>query len=442
MYRYCTYILLVMSCLVVIAGRSEALAHDDNASSITVMATKYAKMEIVVGIVSHNDVIANIARTVKKDLEFQGQCSVKIIQFPKTPSKKMVKELFKQGHPLVVFIDETGSDALHWHVYQTCDATLAKKNVLKKRGEAVRGWAHNLSDELWLALTNTPGFFSTKIAYCKMVTRPGKSCIKQVCIADYDGSHEELVVDSPSIQLAPRWGYDLTKPMLFYSECTQTNIRLMVTDLHKHRRVVSSFDGLNMLPSFARGGDEVVYCLSRGSGCCQLYHYCKGELKNLTNNYANNLSPSFAPSGKVIYFCSDLRAGFPELYSYTMETKQLERLSTGDYCIGPTYCEATGKVAYSRTVQGTLQIFIYDVATKTHEQITFNSGNKQECSWSPCGQHVLYAVSSDGKSSLAMIHCATKVVRGISSSSSNCTYPSWSPLYKEFPVMAEQVLRA
>ena len=50
-------------------------------------------------------------------------------------------------------------------------------------------------------------------------------------------------------------------PVLFYSENTLSNSRLMMSNMFGKRRVVCSFDGLNMQPAFSEDGNEIVFCL-------------------------------------------------------------------------------------------------------------------------------------------------------------------------------------
>ena len=78
-----------------------------------------------------------------------------------------------------------------------------------------------------------------------------------------------------------------------------------------------------MLPAFSPDGKAVIYCATRGSGSCQLYHWSNKILKKLTHNEGNNFSPIFADDGKTIYFSSDFETGKPQIYSYDMQNAQL-----------------------------------------------------------------------------------------------------------------------
>ena len=85
----------------------------------------------------------------------------------------------------------------------------------------------------------------------------------------------------------------LHRPFLFYSENTNANMRMMAVDMHKKKVIASNFDGLNMLPAFSPDGKAVVYCATRGSGNCQLYHWSHKTLKKLTHNTGNNFASGF-----------------------------------------------------------------------------------------------------------------------------------------------------
>ncbi len=287
--------------------------------------------------------------------------------------------------------------------------------------------------------------FSTKIAFAQTTKGPKNKSIKHIYVADYDGSHKELLIDTPTINVAPRWNADQNNPLLFYSEYTNTNVRLMVSDIQKRRKPVTNADGVTMLPAFTKNGKKVVYCSSRGDGNCQLYFYKKGKLRRVAFKDkktgkslldGNNISPTISADGKTIYFCSDFQTGRPQIYAYHIRNRKLERLTTGGYCASPNYSEKRNAIAYAKIVSGTMQLFIYDLAHKTHTQITHDSGNKEECSWSPCGNYLVFSVENRDKSRIAMHNLLTKKRSYLTAQSSYCCYPAWSSYYAEFPAVS------
>ena len=122
---------------------------------------------------------------------------------------------------------------------------------------------------------------------------------------------------------------------------------------------------------------------------------------------------------------------------YHLDTDTLERVTEGGYCVAPRYSIKAKKLAYSKTVNQVLQIFVYDTVTKTHTQLTTDRGNKEECSWSPCGTKILYSVEELGKGGrIAMMSLLSKEKHYLTGVSEQCSFPDWSPIYYEFPVMS------
>ena len=153
-----------------------------------------------------------------------------------------------------------------------------------------------------------------------------------------------LPVATSTVNVAPRWNKDFDNPLLFYSEHTNENVRLVVVDMEGRRKVVSNLDGINMLPAFSPDGKKVVFCASRGGGTCQLYYYEKGVFKKLTNNAGNNIAPTFSQDAKELFFCSDFETKGPQIYCYTFATEKLERITNGGYCVSPS-C-SPGKISW------------------------------------------------------------------------------------------------
>jgi tol-pal system beta propeller repeat protein TolB len=255
-------------------------------------------------------------------------------------------------------------------------------------------------------------------------------------VADFDGTHEQMIVNTPTINIAPRWNHDRRHPLVFYSDYTPTNVRLKMASLDKKSMIASDFDGLNMIPAFCEDGTKVVYCASRGDGSCQIYYCDKDTFKNITHNYGNNVSPSLSADGKLVFFCSDYELKTPQLYVHNVETNSTERLTKGGYAVSPRYSSQANKVAYAQRIDGIMQLFTYDVASKTHEQLTFDSLNKQEAAWSPCGNWLIYGVKQQGKKGrIAMLNRHSKEQMYLTKAEEDCSYPDWSPRYAQFPVV-------
>jgi TolB protein len=405
---------------------------------LTISGAQQTHMPIAIIVLdATSDELNTIATIIKKDLQFTGQFQPCIKKFnaelPKKQLRKEMKKLCAAGTPLALCINTTSPNNIEWRLYDTIQISMIAGKKYKKKGTVVRGWAHAIADDAWKMLTSNDGFFSSRLAYCKDSKNDKGHTIRKVYITDFDGTNEELLVDLPTVCVGPRW--HTKKPRLFYSEYADTNVRLMSTSMQKKRKTISSLDGINMLANLSPDGEAVIYCSSRGDGSCQLYYYKNGTLKRFTNNTGNNVSPVFI-NEDLICFCSDFQTGSPQIYIGNRATGHLQRITQGGYCTSPAYCPKTNKIAYHKMIHGTMQIMIYDCATKTHTQLTTSAGNKHEACWSPCGTQLLFAhENADNKSRLAVLNVLTNRTTYLTSAHDQCSYPHWSPCYSTFPVV-------
>lgn len=400
-----------------------------------VQAQQHAKMPLLlVSVTGEGSLDERLIDMLAHDLGYSDQFAIQTERVARLGSKAQIKELFKKGYPLAVFLKPgSSSGAIEWRIYDTAAARMVAGKSYTKRGSMLRGWAHNIADALWPALTGYQGMFSSRIAFCKEERGRNGALLKHIYVADYDGSYQQKLITTPTVNVAPRWNNDKNFPLLFYSEFTSQNVRLMRCDMKKRRAVASNFEGLNILPAFSDDGKRVVYCASRASGSCQLYYYDGGTLKQLTNK-GNNLSPTLC--GDTVYYCSDAHGGSPAIYRYNLINKKSERLTTGASCMSPAYCKANNKLAYCKNIKGTMQIMVYDFVTKTHQQCTFKPGDKSECCWSPCGNYLMFCAERAKRRGIYVLNVHTRACNDVSvMTQASCSYPAWSPVYDEFPVV-------
>lgn len=403
------------------------------ALQVCARATKHAAMPLLlVGykVAPADGAMHVILKQVQNDLSFTQQFRTDL-KF----ERMLNYQDWQKKYPIIVILRRKDKRNFSWQLYDgTCKKMLAEGSVVAQ--ESDRAYAHALADAVWKELTGCEGFFSTRIAYCKEVLKDNK-VLKHIFIADYDGSHEQLLVDDPAVVIAPRWNQGKANPLLFYSEFTDTNVRMMYADIHKNKHVACDFDGTSMLPTFAKDGSRVVFCASNGNGTTQLYTIVGGKAKKLTNNSGNNFCPTLAEDGNTVYFCSDCGLSQPSLFAYDLQTKKLNIIPQTAGCESPCYCPLGKRVAYCKNVKGVMQLFVYDTVRQTHCQLSDDAGCKQSVSWSPCGNYLLYArQDAQGKNSLCIMHAGTRRTYPLATVGGNVSYPNWSPRYTRYPAVA------
>lgn len=365
--------------------------------------------------------------------------AITVQKFSTIPSSSAIKKLFST-FPLALFINTIDDTALEWRLYDTQHAHMIKGGKLSLHNVSLQGHAEHVVDQVWTLLTGQTGFFSTRIAFCREIKKSDKRRVKQLClIPPYFDPQKHNINDWIQILVeggklfGPRWNRDQYAPLVLYSEGTHSNVRLVSVNLNKQRRIVSNLEGLNLLPTFSFDGKTVVYCLSK-NGKSQLYQYALDQLSNtyelkpLVMNEGNNISPYLCSNGDVV-FCSDFKSKKPQICIYRASAAQIETITSEGYCTCPTVNEKSGLIAYCKNVQGYMQIFVYRINTKTHEQLTTDRTNKEECSWSSCGNYLTYSVDDGKTSRIAILNFITRERAFLTPESENCTYPNWSPFY-------------
>jgi TolB protein len=391
-------------------------------------ANKTRKMNIIVAVVGNDTSdMRTVSETVKDDLGFTGQFDPSCLQISKLSSKKELLSYHSKAPLLLVLSDVPKKQHLEWRLYETKSARMVAGKKIERKGSIARGWGHVAADQVLEALTDQKGPFSTQLVYCK--EDPLEKNKTKICVADFNTKHEKVLADLSTLAIAPRWNGDAYKPVILYSEYTLSNMRLMSLDMEGKRTVATNFDGLNMLPSFSKDGKEAVLCLSvEGSSQIYKYYYNKQkkrpEYLRLTDNDGNNLSPTLMENGDIL-FCSDYETRRPQIYIMSKKGK-IQKISEGGCCTSPTYNEYQRKIAYSKLINGVSQILVYDLETEMTQQITKDLAHKEEASWSPCGNYLVFSVTDKTSKRLAIESLLTGQRRFITDNKHRYSYPSWS----------------
>ncbi len=380
-----------------------------------------------------------VSEAFTRALTYTDQFVVDLDYQIERPKKQDVLAYKASDYNAVLLVSENESEhAYEWRLFDTKKAAMQKGFRVPKEGKVERGWGYALADSLITAMTNSKPFACSKLTYCE-TTKKGESI---VWVTDFDGTHAQQLSKSKRQIIASSWNKDPENPLVLYSKYTPLNIQLISCSLDKNEIVASSFDGLNMQPAFSNDGKEVVLCLSR-DGSSQLYHYgFNKDLKQvgytrLTYNTGNNFGPTFLDNGNLV-FCSDFELGRPQLYYLDRKDDSIERLTQGQACVSPQYSSVNHSLVYSKMVQGTMQLFLYDLNLKKEKQITFDAGHKQECAWLACGNYIGFVAQEGEKTRrIATYSLLTGKKKYITSPDRHCSYPSWSVIYRALPVVAQ-----
>lgn len=428
------------------AGQNQKKIERKDSFEITVQEKKrqYQALECLMLKIGERDELEKLCKMIKFDLEFTDQLKIDLKHAREIPSDRVLNKLSKEGVALFFSAQLHQNGAGQEVEIQVKDpssgmAVFEKRYPFTENDLIYQG--HAIADDLMPVLCGEKGPHMSSLAYCKQIA-PSR---KVLCVSDYAGCKEKVVIDGRTINVAPRW--HTKAPCLFFSQFTRHNSRLMSIDLKtKQQKIVCSYDGLNMQPSFSDDGIKVVLCFS-SKGNSELYLYdqviCsklkRRVFKKLTNNNGNNVSPCLLPSGDVV-FCSDFEFGRPQVYLLDGKTLETRRLTNGKgYCAAPSFCSKTNDIVYTRYARGVFQLFSLNLgqANPVEKQLTFNEGDKLEPVWSECGKYIAFTYNCGEKKTthfvrqIAIFNLASQKFHVITSGNEPKSYPTWvnSPLY-------------
>ncbi len=410
--------------------------------------------------------LTKLAKIIKYDLDFTDQLDVDLKKSKQKLSPKIQEKLFNKGFSLILYLDkicksnartfrqssafskvssnkqgerETKAKQGDWEIKlkielkdASSDTTIFEKEFLCDKKNAVYD-GHKISDELLPVLTGEKGICLSSLTYCKRISLKHQI----ICVSDYACKREKTVVAARTVNVAPRW--HTKAPILFYSQFTRINNRLMSVDLKNRRhKVICSYDGLNMQPSFSQDGTRAVLCLSGGKNSeIYLYDYalCKKFNKRLfvqlTFNKGNNASPCLLPNNDVI-FCSDFEFGAPQIYCLNRKARKAYRLTSGrGYCAAPSYCAKNDSVVYTRALNRVFQLFTLNLDDLEEKQLTFGPGDKHEPAFSECGRFVVFSYDQEYKKGhktfqIAVLNRHSGNIRVLTTGKEPKTFPRWS----------------
>ena len=385
--------------------------------------------------------LTKYADLLANHLERSGQfkLSVKGVSEPKTQAE--LNQALDKSYPLQIFLSREGTTHIAWRLYDVPDAHLIKGMKYAKRGNALHGHVDNIADQLWPVLTKQAGSFSTKIGYVKRKKGVSKRARSVVCVVNSDGSQEQELIKRLGTYVGLYWHHDKTTPCLFCSEFARSNVRLISANFQGRKKMVLNVPGTCVGISVSHDNNNAVYCRS---GVIWRYFYNaneqKSEHKILIKNDGKNVSPTLLENGDII-FCSDsrkIRRGYPnakgpQICHYHASDDSITLITDNGFCVGPSYCALTRKIAYSKKINGAMQLFVYDWRTKEHQQITFDGANKIDCCWSPCGNYLVFCEQLGRVSQIVLIHVAMRKKTYLTRSEDYCSCPSWSPIYDIVP---------
>jgi TolB protein len=304
---------------------------------------------------------------------------------------------------------------------------------------------HQLADTIHKTLFGTDGVANTRILYT-LKTKHGNNWNSEVWEIDYDGFNKrQVTIDSgysvTPLYVPPKPGFH-TGAIFFVSYKTgQPKIYYQGLTDDQPRRF-TYLKGNQLMPAISRQRDKLAF-ISDITGNPDLFIQAfspdKGAIGKPYQIFSSHLatqgSPTFSPDGNKIAFVSN-KDGSPRIYVIEVpepgkslnDIKPALITKRNRESTAPSWSPDGTKIAYCAVVQGTRQIWVYDLITREERQVTHGSGNKENPMWAPNSLHLVFNSSDKGSCDLYLINLnqidATKITCG----DGEKRFPCWEPI--------------
>ncbi len=383
------------------------------------------KVMLLLGVIGDQEKkMDSFLKKLTHNISYSGQLAITQKAFTVPKTKEEVTDLFGAGYPLVLFLEFFPQEnSVEWRLYDSMEAEMVKGKKYGRTGALQPRWAHGISCDIWPELSQDPGIFLTKIAYVKQL-HSNRKYRSQICIADFDGSNEKVLLDMPTIYVQLSFHPDIKNPRLLASEFTPQGIRLLMIDFKGNKKVIFGNNRSIVGASLSSDAEKVVY--TESGDIWKYNHTAHTQQKRhelIIQNEEKCSCATLCPDDSILY-CSNYN-----IYRYDSKTKKNSCLLENG--LAPAYSNASGKIAFSRRIKGIMQLLLYDNKTLKTEQLTYDSGNKSDSCFSPCGNYLLYCYEKNNKKNIANFCLITKKQQILTSSKHAFSYPAWSQSYKD-----------
>ena len=305
---------------------------------------------------------------------------------------------------------------------------LAGQRFSGVRPDQLRWLAHQISDEIYYALTGETGAFATRIAYVTETAGQEGAVVYALNVADSDGGNPVVLRTSPDPIMSPAWSPDGRR--LVYVSFEGGSSRIMMQELATGlRREITAFPGINGAPAFSPDGRRLALTLSRdGSPDIYVLTLESGELQRLTSKDSIDTEPAWSPDGRTLIFTSNRSAGRPQLFQVSATGDGApERLTfEGRYNARAAFSPDGSRLAFVHESDGEYRIAVMGVGDGKIDLLT-NGTLDESPTFAPNGRLVLYATTERGRSALAAVSIDGRFRQRLSINETGVRDPAWSP---------------
>jgi TolB protein len=317
--------------------------------------------------------------------------------------------------------------------FQLFDVYKAQQLVGKRYqvpASGLRRLAHQISDQIYQALTGDVGVFSTRLAFVTVINNADNSQRFALQVSDADGANPRTVLQSKEPIMSPSWSPEGER--LSYVSFENGKAEVFVQEMRSGRRdSVAAFKGLNSAPAWSPDGKKLALTLSKaGNPEIYILELATGKLSRVTHNSQSiDTEAVWLPNSNELIFTSD-RGGRPQIYKVSVDGGRATRMTfEGRYNSSADVSPDGRYMAMVHGLKGKYYIAVQDLSSGALQILT-ETGRDESPSFAPNSRMILYATERNGKDVLAAVSVDGRIQQRLGEAGIDVREPAWSPIRK------------
>jgi TolB protein len=296
-----------------------------------------------------------------------------------------------------------------------------------------RLYAHTIADEVHQSQRNLRGVARTKLTFVSDRDRERvkgtveKRDVKEVYIADYDGSNQRRITMGYQLNASPTWSPDARS--IAYTSWRTGFMDIFVSRIYEgtmNNPAKGTPTVQNYLPMFSPDGTKIAFTSTRdGNPEIYVMNTDGSGVRRLTNHPAIDVTPTWNPAGTQVAFTSE-RGGVASIYIVSADGLGQPQRLTFENSDRATWSPAPrNEIAYCARTGPGYDIKVVNLATKETRQLTFGEGTNESPAWAPNGRHLAFWSTRNGLAHIFTVDYDGQNLRQITRAGNN-QQPNWS----------------